>query len=128
MNSQPPLGIYIHIPFCESKCSYCNFASGVYPDSMILPYLDALRAEIRGAGSICRELGIDRKENLSQALSIRFTLEVGHLPCFLPIGSQESSKLLKEVFVLAGNVEMTLEVNPGTVSPEKVKAHIAMQA
>ena len=29
--SENPMGIYISIPFCRSKCTYCNFASGVYP-------------------------------------------------------------------------------------------------
>jgi len=68
MKTRFELGIYVHIPFCESKCSYCNFASGVYPDSMIAPYLNALREEIRGVGAICRELGIDRKEFASRVV------------------------------------------------------------
>ena len=52
-----PLGIYIHIPFCSTKCDYCNFASGVYPDSMVLPYLTALREEILGVKSLLAEFG-----------------------------------------------------------------------
>lgn len=124
MNSKPPLGIYIHIPFCESKCSYCNFASGVYPDSMILPYLGALRAEIQGAGSICLELGIDRREILSRVVDTVYF--GGGTPSLLSAERIAGIiQVLKEVFVIAENVEMTLEVNPGTVSPEKVKAHIA---
>ena len=51
-----PLGIYIHIPFCQSKCSYCNFASGVYPDSVVLPYLTALHTEILGVRGLLQEL------------------------------------------------------------------------
>ncbi len=125
MKSKPPLGIYIHIPFCESKCSYCNFASGVYPDSMILPYLDALRAEIQGAGSICRELGIDRGEIDSRVVDTVYF--GGGTPSLLSAERIAGIiQVLKEVFDLAGNVEMTLEVNPGTVSPEKAKAHVAI--
>ena len=125
MKSKPPLGIYIHIPFCESKCSYCNFASGVYPDSMILPYLDALRAEIQGAGSICRELGIDRVE--IDSLVVDTVYFGGGTPSLLSAERIAGiTQVIKEVFVLAGNVEMTLEVNPGTVSPEKAQAHSAM--
>ena len=52
-----PLGIYIHIPFCSTKCDYCNFASGVYPESLVLPYLSALREEILGVKSLLAEFG-----------------------------------------------------------------------
>jgi oxygen-independent coproporphyrinogen-3 oxidase len=125
MTRKPSLGIYIHIPFCESKCSYCNFASGVYPESMIQPYLNALREEIHAAGAICRELGIAQGEIDSRVVDTVYfgggtpsLLSTERIAGIIPV--------LKEVFVLAGDVEMTLEVNPGTVSPEKVKAHIAM--
>lgn len=125
MTSKHPTGIYIHIPFCESKCNYCNFASGVYPDSMIQPYLNALREEVCGAATICRELGIDRGEPEWGVIdTIYFG---GGTPSLLSADRIATLiQLLKEVFVLAGNVEITLEVNPGTVSPEKAKAHAAI--
>jgi oxygen-independent coproporphyrinogen-3 oxidase len=40
-------GVYLSYPFCAQKCTYCNFASGVYPRELEARYLDALRAEIR---------------------------------------------------------------------------------
>jgi oxygen-independent coproporphyrinogen-3 oxidase len=39
--------VYISYPFCAQKCTYCNFASGVLPEALRAPYVDALRAEIR---------------------------------------------------------------------------------
>jgi oxygen-independent coproporphyrinogen-3 oxidase len=42
-------GIYISFPFCAQKCTYCNFASDVFPRDLIGPYLEGLREEIRGA-------------------------------------------------------------------------------
>src|ERR1700737_2179284 len=39
-------GIYISYPFCAQKCTYCNFASGVFPRDLELRYLEALRSEI----------------------------------------------------------------------------------
>jgi oxygen-independent coproporphyrinogen-3 oxidase len=42
-------GVYISFPFCAQKCTYCNFASGVFPREWIGPYLAALRREIRAA-------------------------------------------------------------------------------
>jgi len=40
-------GVYVSYPFCAQKCTYCNFASGVFPPAVEARYLDALEAEIR---------------------------------------------------------------------------------
>ncbi len=97
-------GIYISFPFCEQKCTYCNFASGVFPRSLIGPYLEALRAEIRAA---------------------RFPSE----PDTLYLGGGTPSLLEPEPLAhLLGALprcewrEATLEASPGTVSPEKAAA------
>jgi oxygen-independent coproporphyrinogen-3 oxidase len=42
-------GVYISYPFCGQKCTYCNFASGVFPRELEAPYIQALEREIRGA-------------------------------------------------------------------------------
>ncbi len=42
-------GVYISVPFCEQKCTYCNFSSDVLPKKWIAPYLEALRAEVAAA-------------------------------------------------------------------------------
>src|SRR5713226_2829503 len=39
-------GVYISIPFCAQKCTYCNFASGVFPAALLEEYVAALEAEI----------------------------------------------------------------------------------
>jgi len=58
------LGLYISIPFCRSKCTYCNFASGVYPASDHARYVDRLiedltaaRARPTGCGPSCPSCG-----------------------------------------------------------------------
>ena len=43
------LGLYISIPFCRSKCTYCNFASGVYPASDHARYVDRLIEDLTAA-------------------------------------------------------------------------------
>ena len=43
-----PLGVYISYPFCAQKCSFCNFASGVFPAELERGYRQALLAELRG--------------------------------------------------------------------------------
>ena len=42
-------GVYVSYPFCAQKCTYCNFASGVFPRELEGKYLSALRAELRAA-------------------------------------------------------------------------------
>ena len=54
------LGIYVSVPFCRSKCTYCNFASGVFPAEQQERYIERVLAEIKGlrrfAGQISAEL------------------------------------------------------------------------
>ena len=53
------LGLYISIPFCRSKCTYCNFASGVYPASEHGRYVDRLIDDMRTSGAWAAEMGVD---------------------------------------------------------------------
>jgi hypothetical protein len=51
-SAPPPIigkvpGVYVSYPFCPQKCTYCNFASGVFPRALVEGYLPALAAEIR---------------------------------------------------------------------------------
>ena len=48
------LGLYLSIPFCRSKCTYCNFASGVYPASEHARYVDRLIEDLRGRAGVGR--------------------------------------------------------------------------
>ena len=58
-NLAPPLGVYVSIPFCRAKCSYCNFASGVYGSERMAAYVEMLTAEIRRIPSV-RPHGVRR--------------------------------------------------------------------
>src|ERR1700727_3076194 len=53
------LGLYISIPFCRSKCTYCNFASGVFPASEHARYIERLVDEMRAARRWSENLGAD---------------------------------------------------------------------
>src|SRR5271167_1349434 len=52
-----PSGIYISVPFCRTKCSFCNFASGVFSRALFDRYIDQTCAEIGAAERIAAEVG-----------------------------------------------------------------------
>ena len=52
-----PLGIYISVPFCRTKCSYCNFASDVFSRAVFERYVDRVCADIENAPQIAAEMG-----------------------------------------------------------------------
>ena len=104
------LELYVHIPFCVRKCGYCDFLSGTAEESTREAYLLALAGEIRRAGQDAEEC---------RAVSVFFG---GGTPTVLTGG--QLSRLLSEIkksFRLAGDCEITLEANPGTLDPEKLR-------
>ena len=52
-----PLGLYISVPFCRPKCSYCNFASDVFSRAVFENYIKRLCAEIEQSGENANQLG-----------------------------------------------------------------------
>ena len=48
------LGIYIQVPFCQTKCTYCNFHTGVFAQSLYAPYVNALCRELADHGALYR--------------------------------------------------------------------------
>ncbi|MCX6168845.1 MAG: radical SAM family heme chaperone HemW [Ignavibacteriales bacterium] len=102
--------IYIHIPFCDHKCIYCDFYSIVSYEN-VSSYLIALKQEI---DFFAGKYSADRK-----IISIFFG---GGTPSFMePEYISEIIQHLKKNFHLVDDAEITLETNPGTVSKEKLK-------
>lgn len=112
MMNKEAIEIYVHIPFCERKCAYCDFTSFVCNKETMSAYFDALIKEIETAGS-----------------------HLGRLPvvsCFFGGGtpSVPEAKLvcdllckLKEKFVFLNEAEISIEVNPNSATPEKLLAY-----
>src|SRR5579864_289353 len=97
-------GVYISYPFCAQKCTYCNFASGVFPREMEAKYLDALLAEVR-------------------AVAWPWTPETVYLGGGTP--SQIDPRALAELLAeIPGRPwsEATMEAAPHTVTAEKAGA------
>lgn len=107
------LGIYIHIPFCKSKCSYCDFTSFANKGEMVEKYIDALKIEIENT---------DRNNYEINTIYIG-----GGTPSFIDsIYIVEILETIKSKFKVKQSAEITIEVNPGTVNEEKLKDYISV--
>lgn len=103
-------GLYIHIPFCESKCIYCDFYSMANNNHLIDNYIDALLVE-----------AVERKNELNSE-SLTTVYLGGGTPSLL--SSTQLSKLvngLKKVYDFSEVEEFTIEVNPDDVTPEYIQ-------
>ncbi|MBA2645379.1 MAG: radical SAM protein, partial [Pyrinomonadaceae bacterium] len=100
-------GIYIHIPFCRSRCSYCDFATGTYEGELAERYVHALTAEIAASGAHEEKIEVD---------TIYFG---GGTPSLLtPAQITRILAAMRGRFRVADEAEITLEMNPGTVTAE----------
>jgi oxygen-independent coproporphyrinogen-3 oxidase len=102
-----PAGIYIHIPFCATRCHYCNFATGGYESELARRYTAAACAEIERAY-------VSKKPEMRRADTIYFG---GGTPTTLII--EQISSLIeacRRTFDIAPDSEITAEANPGSVS------------
>ena len=112
--NQKELELYIHIPFCIKKCSYCDFLSAPATEQTKEAYMAALFAEIGGRAK-------DYKDRIVTSVFIG-----GGTPSLLSGDSiRQLMEHIREGFSLASDVEITMEVNPGTVTAEKLTAFYA---
>lgn len=102
------LGLYLHIPFCRSKCLYCDFCSVPHADeAKKQQYVAALRHDLTVRADACRGYTVD---------TVYFG---GGTPTCLPPGALCSIlNTVRSCYRLAEGAEITVECNPGTVTPE----------
>ncbi|MEO6119744.1 MAG: radical SAM family heme chaperone HemW [Terriglobales bacterium] len=106
-----PLGIYISVPFCRSKCSYCNFASGVFSAARMDRYIDRLAEDIAAAPAFATLHGAELP---AEADSIYLG---GGTPSILePQQMQRLFHALRGQFQIAPDAEITIECAPGMLS------------
>ena len=107
-----PLEIYIHIPFCVKKCAYCDFLSAPSTEEERERYVNLLCEEIAASSVRAKEY---------EVVTVFFG---GGTPSILK-GEQIERilKVLRERFAIAENAEITLEMNPGTVTGEKLEIY-----
>jgi oxygen-independent coproporphyrinogen-3 oxidase len=108
-----PLGLYIAVPFCRTKCSYCNFASDVFSRAVFDNYVKRLCAEIEHSTRNAEQMGaqIDRPVD-----SIYFG---GGTPTLLEITQLEHVFVtIRQIFAVEKDAEISVECAPGTLSSE----------
>lgn len=107
------VSLYIHIPFCVRKCNYCDFLSAPADDTAKEAYIQALLLEIESY----------RKTELSSR-TVRTIFIGGGTPSILE-GDKIAAVLdkINDVFYLSEECEISIEMNPGTVTKEKCKRY-----
>ncbi len=104
------ISIYIHIPFCQKRCSYCRFVSYTNKNDLISPYFEALKKELL------------LYENNLKEKTVTTVYFGGGTPSFVdPNYIRFFFNFLKRNFDLAPNLEVTIEANPETVNIEKLE-------
>ncbi len=108
-----PLGLYVHIPFCERKCPYCDFLSAPATEAVREQYVDML----------CKEIAGYKKE--AEGYILETVYFGGGTPSVLNgVQIEQLLKVIQETFVIEmEKAEITLEVNPGTVTKERLEAY-----
>jgi oxygen-independent coproporphyrinogen-3 oxidase len=104
-------GIYIHIPFCRARCSYCDFATGTYEGATAKAYVRAVAREIEAFESADAHAEVD---------TIYFG---GGTPSLLtPAQVSDVLASVRRRFNVAASAEVTMEMNPGTVNADSLRA------
>ena len=95
-------GVYLHIPFCRSRCSYCDFATGMYESGLAERYVNSLIEEVKDWGEV---------DNPAVVNTIYFG---GGTPSLLmPAQIERILNAVRNRFQVLAGAEVTIELNPG---------------
>lgn len=118
-----PLGTYISVPFCRSKCSFCNFASGVFSAQKMGGYAKRLCAEIANAETLANRIGAEFSR------SVDSIYVGGGTPSTLAPGQiAKIFQALQDEYDVRKDAEVTVECAPGTIHPEILEALLRVGA
>lgn len=112
MENRKELELYVHIPFCERKCAYCDFLSFPRGREVQRQYVNKLIEEIRAAGGDFRDTEVPS------------VFVGGGTPSVLEASWMEDIfACLRENFQIREDAEISIEANPGTVTKEKLEGY-----
>lgn len=114
------LSAYLHFPFCVSKCPYCDFISYAGQEHRISAYTDALCKEIELTSKLAAT-----EKSVSVMKELQTVYFGGGTPSLLPAGQlKQVIESLSSAFPISPDAEVTIEVNPGTVTPESICGYL----
>jgi oxygen-independent coproporphyrinogen-3 oxidase len=139
-----PLGIYVQVPFCQTKCTYCNFHTGVAARAAYAPYARIVEREIRNWKALHAAVGLKSADDLglgdivfsqcchsglsdgSDAAIVDTVYLGGGTPSlFEPADLVRILDAVRSQFSCASDPEITLEADPETITREKAAAWLA---
>lgn len=110
------LGVYISVPFCRTKCTFCNFASGVVSKAAYARYVDRVLADVAGAETFAESVGAQFQRNVD---SIYLG---GGTPTVLE--SEQLTRIfdaVRNTFHVSSDAEVTVECAPGTLGADMIE-------
>jgi oxygen-independent coproporphyrinogen-3 oxidase len=111
------LGLYISVPFCRTKCSYCNFVSDVFSRAVFESYVERVTADINRASETAEQMG-GMFEGPADSIFLG-----GGTPTILDITQLERLFVtISQKFTVRRDAEITVECAPGTLSPAMIEA------
>jgi oxygen-independent coproporphyrinogen-3 oxidase len=110
-------GLYVSIPFCRSKCTYCNFASGVFPATWHARYASRLEQDIGAVGRLAKEW----KALVPEAADSIY-LGGGTPSLLAPALLRQIFSVLRREFAVLPTAEITMECAPGQIEPAALDA------
>jgi oxygen-independent coproporphyrinogen-3 oxidase len=118
------LGIYVQVPFCQTKCTYCNFHTGVVSSSRFAPYVNAVCREINTYRDLYLAAGIELAPAIAENANVDTVYIGGGTPSLLdPTHLQNILDTIGDSF--RGELaEVTLEADPETVDAQKASAWV----
>jgi oxygen-independent coproporphyrinogen III oxidase len=119
-NGDNALGLYISVPFCRSKCTYCNFASGVFPAADHLPYVNRLIEDLSRARAWAGRVGADLPRRLDTIY-----LGGGTPSLLAPDLLAQLFAEIRAEFDLDADAEITVECAPGQLADATLEAMAA---
>jgi len=111
-----PLGLYISVPFCRTKCSYCNFASDVFSKSAYENYVARLLEDIANSHQLASKLGCTLDGTADSIYLGGGTPSILDAPQLLRIFAA-----VREQFAVTPDAEITVECAPGTLTPALIE-------
>src|SRR6266513_3060434 len=111
------LGLYISVPFCRTKCTFCNFASDVFSRAAFQRYVDRVCSDIEHAAETAKQMGGHFERDVDTIYlggGTPTVLDISHLEHLFVIISQN--------FDVVANAEITVECAPGTLTPATLES------